>query len=259
MLAAFSACLVTVSGAYVWRQLNPAPQSDVTQVLAPTTDPRYLPPIEAPKLDAPYQRIADRDLFKPLPASEAEAKKQQDQLKENEKRRAAARAGGGAGAYVGPEWELPLPMAYGPVVGWGPPSATWGPATGAQPPRPPMASAGAPATSTVMPPERPAGPAAAVVSVTGVAKGSDGRQRVLVTDNASGRSTWVEPGGRAFGYTVDYATERGGVLSKQDRTYVLGLGENVPAAKAPEKAPAPSGSSGQPTSPSPAEPKGGSQ
>jgi len=259
ILVAFSACLVIVSGAYVWRQLSPTAEADVAQVLAPTTDPKYLPPIEAPKLDAPYRQIADRNLFRPLPAAEAEAKKQEERQKEAERQRAAARAGGGGGAFEGTAWELPPPLAYGPAIGWAPPPATWGPATGLQPPQPPMRPAGEPGTSTMMPPERPAGPPATTVSVSGVVTGSDGRKRVLVSDNASGRSTWVEPGGRAFGYTVDYATERGSVLTKRDRTYVLGLGENKPVAKAPEKASSQGDSSAKPASPSPTEPKGGAQ
>ncbi len=65
------------------------------------------------------------------------------------------------------------------------------------------------------------------LSVTGV--GGSGRdRRVLVEDTATGRSEWVRPGGRAFGYQVDYATDRGAVVSKQGRSYVLELGANKP-------------------------------
>jgi hypothetical protein len=38
---------------------------------------------------------------------------------------------------------------------------------------------------------------------------------------------------------VDYATDKGGVVSKDGRRYVLGVGENKPARPEPEPDPAP--------------------
>jgi hypothetical protein len=68
-------------------------------------------------------------------------------------------------------------------------------------------------------------PAAIDVAITGIVVGSR-VVRVLVDSNAEGRAEWVDVPGKAFGYTVRYATMKGAVLEKDDRTYVLLLGAN---------------------------------
>jgi hypothetical protein len=87
------------------------------------------------------------------------------------------------------------------------------------------------------------------VSITGVA-GSGGAVKVLVENDRTGESRWVAPGGRAFGYSVDYVTPRGGVVSKDGRSQVLELGQNKKAEQPPPAA----AKSGSPTP----TPKGGS-
>lgn len=82
---------------------------------------------------------------------------------------------------------------------------------------------------TLLPPAQvappPTPPAAIDVAITGVIVGGK-TVRVLVESNSLTQSQWVDVPGEAFGYQVKYATVRGAVLEKGERTYVLVLGAN---------------------------------
>jgi len=62
----------------------------------------------------------------------------------------------------------------------------------------------------------------------------------LMVQRDTGNTRWVPVGGSAFGYTLDYATLKGVVLSRDGRQYVLELGEGrgeaAPTAEAPKAA-----------------------
>lgn len=220
VLVSFVVCLGTVSAYYAIRELRPESDRDYGSVLGTRTDPRDLPPITPPKLENPYRQIADRNLFRPL------AKEPEQPAAETAggSRGASRPSAGSGGAWVPPDAGLFVPPA-GPAPWTG--ETTQPLAT--EPPRPP--------SPRIEPPDTPApevgtGPAPATVAITGVG-GSGGDLRVLVEDNATGQSRWVKPGGTAFGYRVDYVTGHGGVVSKDGRSYVLGVGENKPPAKPP--------------------------
>ncbi len=228
ILAAFSVCLIAASAAFVHRQLNPPRETDdLETLLAVRSDPRNLAPIEAPKLEAPAQAILDRDLFGPLvevPESEEP---------ESEPEPMAYRGGGYDYPSPAP-WALP-PAAYGAL-----PPAEPGAWSGTPlPPQPDLSSPPKPPTDFGGAAPKPEAKKPGMsLTVTGVG-GSGADRRVLVEDTETGRSEWVRPGGRAFGYEVDYATDRGAVVSRQGRSYVLELGANKPAEK-PAAAEAPS-------------------
>jgi len=62
----------------------------------------------------------------------------------------------------------------------------------------------------------------------------------LMVQRDTGNTRWVPVGGSAFGYTLDYATLKGVVLSRDGRQYVLELGEGrgeaAPTTEAPKGA-----------------------
>lgn len=231
---------------YLWVSLSRPPARDEGGVLGASLHPLDMPPIQAPKLERRYQGIVERNFFKPL-EGEVPVEPETESAPPPEEPRQAARPSRSSpsvvyGAPAFPDLYAPMPgiSFYGPSAGL--PSVDWQePLT--SPPQPPAPMD--PSSPTAGQPQKgPTGPPAADVAVTAVVRGGDGRARVLVEDNATGESKWVEPGGRAFGYRVDYATEKGSVLTRDGRQYVLGVGENKPAA-APKAdvAPTPGGSS----------------
>ena len=238
ILGSFVACMVVAVGVYLWSQLSAPPDQPESGILSSSLHPLDMPPIQPPKLERRYQGIVERDFFKPL---EGEIPMESEPESPEAEEQAVATAAGRSGSSVvyGP---ASFPDLYAPIPGvpsYGP-SATFPPldwsSPSMMPPEPPAPMEPAPGAELEQP-ARPAGPPAATVAVTAVVRGGDGRARVLVEDNATGETKWVEPGARAFGYKVDYATEKGGVLSREGRQYVVGVGENKPTAPAAEPTP----------------------
>jgi hypothetical protein len=262
LLAAFSACLLTMCGILVVWQLRVPNQAEGSTVLGSDVSPGDLPPLDPPKLEGPYRAIADRNLFR----NDAKLPQPTDAKASGGARQNVYRDGGGgfAGGGGGVEWIPPAPAGLWmpPSLSGPAPSTAWSPPASG-PPRPPMDSDPGAAPPGPRLPRSPAdsGPN---VAITGIA-GSGGAVRVLVENRATGETEWVAPGGKAFGYSVDYVTPQGGVVSKEGRSQVLGLGQNKksespPAASAKSGSSAPEAAPAKGKSPEPASsPKGGSR
>jgi hypothetical protein len=230
----FLGCMTIAVGVYVWGQLSVPTDPPQERVLSVEPHPADLTPIQPPKLERRYRGIVERNFFQPLEGEIPEEKPDEEDVEEPAPTRPSATLHTTSpGAY--PDLYAPLPGV--PSYGGGPGTPGWSNVP-EMPPEPPQPMEPSPPAEAERP-EEPSGPPAASVAVTAVVEGGDGRARVLVEDNATGRSRWVEPGGRAFGYEVDYATDKGGVVSKDGRRYVLGVGENKPARPEPEPEPAP--------------------
>jgi len=75
--------------------------------------------------------------------------------------------------------------------------------------------------------------AACTIGVTGVVH-DDAGFRLLIRHNPDGRTQWIGIGEQAFGYTIEFVTLRGAVVSKDGRYYVLPIGANVSGGSKPD-------------------------
>ena len=105
MLAAFTACLLTMCGVLVVWQLRVPNQAERSAVLSSEVSPEDLPPLDPPKLEGPYRAIADRNLFRSdvkLPAQPGDTKTAPVARRQY--------GGGGWDGVGGVEWIPPAPV-----------------------------------------------------------------------------------------------------------------------------------------------------